>query len=195
MLRLGLSIPAILATITKAHGPGACCQAALVVGDRKGAGKLEAMLRLDPGEFTPGSHGDVESTVKLLASRAGNCCRGSLCQGLRTRTQCASMGTCTWHAVAQPGASGEEGECTELTAAQLLSDRCDPPLDCPGSTPLDRTQSWMQARTRARTRARTYGQHAQPHMYVRACALTHTQTQTHAGGARAQGEGTEEGRP
>ena len=77
MLQMGFSIPAILSTITQQHGIGDCCQAAFAIGSARGASALQSILREDPGEYSS-DNGGVEGTVKLLASRAGTCCRGTL---------------------------------------------------------------------------------------------------------------------
>jgi len=45
--------------------------------------KLQTMLRNDPGEYNS-NNGGVEGTVKLLSSRAGTCCRGSLVDILKS---------------------------------------------------------------------------------------------------------------
>lgn len=135
MLQDGFSIPAILSTITKEHGLGACCQAALVIGGAGGSHELEAMLRQDPQDYSS-DKGGVEGTVRLLASRAGTCCRGSLCTSLRSQKQCDWLGTCRWHPSRIAAADGKTGLCKEVTKAQLLAPT--------GNTAMQRTKDYMK---------------------------------------------------
>ena len=144
MLRDGFSIPAILSTITKEHGIGACCQAALVVGGTSGAHELQTMLRRDPGEYSS-DKGGVEGTVKMLASHAGTCCRGSLCTSLRSEKQCDWLGTCRWHASRVPASDGRTGLCKEATNAQLATAQLYEPS---GETAVERTRDYMKQELR-----------------------------------------------
>ena len=135
MLQDGFSIPAILSAITKEHGIGACCQAALVVGSASGSHELETMLRQDPQDYSS-DKGGVEGTVSMLASRAGTCCRGSLCTSLRSAKQCDWLGTCRWHPSRTAAADGRTGLCKEVTTAQLLAPS--------GGTAVERTRDYMK---------------------------------------------------
>ena len=146
MLRNGFSIPAILAHITKQHGIGACCQAALSMGAASGANTVEAMLRDDPGLYNA-ANGGVEGTVKLLASRAGTCCRGSLCTSLSSNEkQCRWMGTCKWRSTCDgvcDGYNKARGVCKELTTDELLQDPQLSHLQA-GNEPIKRTKSYIE---------------------------------------------------
>jgi hypothetical protein len=136
MLQAGFSIPAILASITKHHGIGACCTAALAVGGSTGTKTIQTMLREDPGEYSS-DNGGVEGTVKLLASRAGTCCRGSLCTSLHSDKQCGWLGTCTWHTAKHIGG----GLCKEMTTNELLEEP-------QGKSTLERTQNFVALQLR-----------------------------------------------
>jgi hypothetical protein len=156
MLRKGFSIPAILSTITHQHGVGACCQAALAIGGKQGAKKLQSMLRSDPGEYSGGNNNDVESTARLLATRAGECCRGSLCTGLRSVEQCSWMGQCRWQPLNVPvevdvpdGAHVSEGKvqgvCKERASAELLSGAAQKGIGGgEGESSLERTKDYIR---------------------------------------------------
>jgi len=148
MLQEGFSIPAILSAITKQHGIGACCQAALATGSASGAGALQALLRKNPGEYSSAG-GGVEATVQQLGARAGTCCRSSLCTSLRSEKQCSWMGTCTWKPMRIPGATAAtaaqpHGVCKEMPKAELFVPH--------GQSPVQRTGNLLQQELKEKER-------------------------------------------